>query len=217
MGLRFIKSISLLACLASSFAVAQMANPSPDIHEIVSRMMFAQQENKAHLRAFTMKRDYQILDKQHDRKAQVIASITVVPSGQEQHKIESNSGSTIWQKILREVLAKEGESPEDQRRTEISPENYDFRMIGNQMLEGRDCYLLALIPKWQDRDLVRGQVWVDAETYKILRIEGDATKSPSWWVLDMHILLAYGEVDGMWMRTSTRAVANVRFKGKYVM
>ena len=77
--------------------------------------------------------------------------------------------------------------------------------------------LLALIPKWQDRDLVRGQVWVDAETYNIPRIEGDATKSPSWWVLDLHILMAYGEVDGMWVRTFTHAVANVRFKGKYVM
>src|SRR5258708_5974075 len=217
MFFRLIKLICLLVCIAPVFGAAQAASSSLDIHGIVERMMAAQQENKAHLRTFTVKRDYQVLDKQLERKAQVVASVTVIPPGQEQYKIESNSGGIIWQKILREVLAKESESPEDLRRTEISPENYDFRLIGDQMLEGRRCYLLALIPKWLDRDLVRGQVWVDAETYNIPRIEGDATKSPSWWVLNMHILMAYGEVDGMWVRTFTHAVANVRFKGKYVM
>jgi len=206
-----------LVCAAPVFAVAQTASTSLDVHQIVERMMAEQQKNKAHLRTFIVKRDYQVLDKQLERKAQVVARVTVVPPGQEQYKIESNSGGLIWQKILREVLAKESESAEEQRRTEISPQNYEFRLIGEQMLEGRRCYLLALIPKWQDRDLVRGQVWVDAETYNIPRIEGDATKSPSWWVLDLHILMAYGEVDGMWVRTFTHAVANVRFKGKYVM
>lgn len=217
MFFRFMNLICLLICLAPVLVVAQTASPSADVHQIVERMMAVQQENKAHLRTFTVKRDYQVLDKQMERKAQVVASVTVVPPGREQYKIESNSGGVIWQKILRDVLAKEGESPEDQRRTEISPENYDFRLTGEQLLEGRRCYLLALIPKVQDRDLVRGQIWVDTETYNIPRIEGDATKSPSWWVLDLHILMAYGEVDGMWVRKFTHAVANVRFKGRYVM
>jgi len=29
--------------------------------------------------------------------------------------------------------------------------------------------------------------------------------------------MSFTEVDGMWLRTFTHAVANVRFKGKYVM
>ncbi len=217
MFLRFINLICLLICIAPFFVAAQTVGSSADVHQIVKRMMAAQQENRARLHTFTVKRDYQVLDKQMERKAQVVANVTVVPPGQEQSKIESNSGGMIWQKILRDVMAKESESPEDQRRTEISPENYDFRLTGEQILEGRRCYLLALIPKVQDRDLVRGQAWVDEETYNIPRIEGDATKSPSWWVLDLHILMAYGEVDGMWVRKFTHAVANVRFKGKYVM
>jgi hypothetical protein len=33
----------------------------------------------------------------------------------------------------------------------------------------------------------------------------------------LYILMSYAEVDGMWLRTFTRAVADVRFKGKYEM
>jgi len=33
----------------------------------------------------------------------------------------------------------------------------------------------------------------------------------------LHILMSFSEVDGMWLRTFTQAVANVRFKGRYEM
>jgi hypothetical protein len=33
----------------------------------------------------------------------------------------------------------------------------------------------------------------------------------------VHLLMSYADVDGMWLRTFTYAVANVRFKGKYEM
>jgi hypothetical protein len=42
-------------------------------------------------------------------------------------------------------------------------------------------------------------------------------KSPSWWIRDLHILMSFASVDGMWLHTFTYAVADVRFKGKYVV
>ncbi len=58
---------------------------------------------------------------------------------------------------------------------------------------------------------------MDAASYNIVRIEGRPAKTPSWWIRDLYILMSFAEVDGMWLRTFTHAVANVRFKGKYVM
>ena len=73
-------------------------------------------------------------------------------------------------------------------------------------------------PRHEDKDLLRGQVLrVDAENFNIRKVEGNPSKSPSWWIRDLHILMSFSEVDGMWLRTFTQAVANVRFKGKFEM
>ena len=180
-------------------------------------MMAVRQENSARARAYTVKRDYQLLDKEAQPKAQVVANITVLPPDSKQYNIESSSGG-MGEKVLRDILARETESsPQKAERKEISPENYDFQLQGEEMLEGRNCYVIALNPKRDEKELIRGKVWVDAVTYNIHRIEGHPVKSPSWWIRDLHILMSFANVDGMWLHTFTHAVADVRFKGKYVM
>lgn len=214
-----LSKIALLVCVAAVCAGAQApANvaTAPDLNTIVSRMMVAQQRNKEQARAITVKRDYQLLDRQQEQKAQLVAHITYMPPDQKQYRIESSYGG-IGEKILRDVLDKETEQPKDPERKELSTQNYDFQLLGSESLEGRPCYVLAINPKRGDKDLIRGRVWVDSATYNIRRIEGNPAKNPSWWIHDLYILMRFAEVDGMWLRTFTYAVANVRFKGKYEM
>jgi len=85
------------------------------------------------------------------------------------------------------------------------------------MLEGKRCFILGMEPRREEKDLLRGRIWVDAENYNIRRVEGSPAKNPSWWIHDIDILMSFADVDGMWLRTFTHAVANVRFKGKYIM
>ena len=207
--------LAALICLLAAVAVAQ-ANATPDSRTIVDRMLRAQQENKAKVRPFTVKRDYQLLDKQAQQKAQVVANITVLPPDSKQYNIESSSGG-MGEKVLRDVLSKETESPRDAQRKELSLENYDFQLLGEETLDGQRCFLLSMNPRREEKDLLRGKLWVDAETYNIRRVEGTPAKNPSWWLHNLHILMSFAEVDGMWLRTFTHAVADVRFKGKYVM
>ena len=178
--------------------------------------MAAQQHNREQARPITVKRDYQLLDKSQEEKAQVVAHITYMPPDQKQYRIESSHGG-LGEKILRDVLEKETETSKNPDRKELSTQNYDFKLLGTQPIDGRTCYLVALNPKRDDKDLIRGQMWIDAETYNIRRLAGNPAKNPSWWIRDLYILMSFAEVDGMWLRTFTRAVANVRFKGKYEM
>lgn len=180
-------------------------------------MSAAQQENKARLRPFTVKRGYFLLDKKDQPKGEVVANITLLPPDNKQYSIESASGGGMAEKVLRDILTKETEPPKDAQKKELSAENYDFKLLGEETLDGRRCYLLGLNPRREEKDLIRGQIWVDAENYNIHRIAGSPVKSPSWWIHDLQILISFTEVDGMWLRTFTHAVANVRFKGKYVM
>jgi len=214
MVLRF----TYLACFLSllTATAGAQANPAPDVNAIVSRMVAAHQENQARVRPFTVKRGYLLLDKKEQDQAQVVANITVLPPNHKQYSIESSSGG-MGEKVLRDVLIKETEPPKDAQKKEISPDNYNFQLLGQDTVDERRCYLLSLNPKREDKDLIRGKIWVDAASYNIVRIEGSPAKTPSWWIRDLYIFMSYAEVDGMWLRTFTHAVANVRFKGKYTM
>lgn len=204
-----------LVCLLAVIARAQAAG-APGTQNIVDRMLRVQQENKARVRPFTVKRGYLLLDKQDQQKAQVVANISILPPDSKQYNIESSSGG-MGEKVLRDVLSKETESPRDAQRKELSLENYDFQLLGEDTIDGRRCFLLSLNPRREEKDLLRGKIWVDAESFNIRRVEGTPAKNPSWWIHDLHILMSFAEVDGMWLRTFTHAVANVRFKGRYVM
>jgi len=214
--LRF-KHIGWMVCLLATLAGAQASAPSADVNGVVQRMMAAQRENKARLHPFTVKRGYLLMDKKDQTKGEVVAHITLLPPDSKQYWIESSSGGGVGEKVLRDIVSKETEPARDAGKKELSPENYDFQLLGEETIEGRRCYLLSLNPRRDDKDLIRGKMWVDAANYNVRRLEGSPVKSPSWWVHDIYILMNFTEVDGMWLRTFTHAVANVRFKGKFVM
>jgi hypothetical protein len=204
-----IASFIGLMCLA-----VVSAAQSPDLSSIVSRMVVAEHDNTLH--AYTVKRDYRLLDKQMEPKAQVVANITFVPPDLRQYEIESAQGG-IFEKIVRDILARETEPVTDLKHKEVSPANYEFHLLGTATMDGRACYVLSIAPRRNEKYLIRGKIWVDAETYRIRRAEGQPAKSPSWWLHDVYILMLFAEVDGMWLRTFTHATANVRFKGRYEM
>ena len=62
-----------------------------------------------------------------------------------------------------------------------------------------------------------GQIWVDANTFRIRRIEGVPIKSPSLWIKDIHITVQFALLNGMWMPVSFDAIATVRFLGQYTL
>jgi hypothetical protein len=197
-------------------ASAQQAQNQPEISAILSRMAAAQRQNAARARAFTVTRDYQLLDKGMESKAQIVADITFVPPNQKEYEIQSSYGG-FGERVLRDILNHETEPPRNPERKELSTDNYNFQLLGTENLDGRQCYVLGLNPKREDKELIRGKAWVDAGTYNIRRIEGSPAKSPSWWVHDVYLLMSFADVNGMWLRTFTHAVANVRFKGRYEM
>jgi hypothetical protein len=217
-------NIALLVCVAASFAEAQLPATatatagSPDLQTIVSRMMRAQEQNRVSSRAITVRRDYQLLDKGNEQKARVIANVTYLPPDHRQYEVESSHGG-MGEKVLRDVLDHETEkkNARDTARQEFSPDNYSFSLAGSEEIDGRKCFVLQMDPRHDDKDLLRGRVWIDAGNFNIRRIEGNPSKSPSWWIRDLHILMSFSEVDGMWLRTFTHAVANVRFKGRFEM
>jgi uncharacterized membrane protein YeaQ/YmgE (transglycosylase-associated protein family) len=199
-------------------APAQTGSTVPNVEAIVARMAQARAENRARSRPYTVTREYKLYGKERQAaKSQVVADVTFVPPDSKKYTIQQINGSGLGKMIIGRMLKREAEFTKDYGTTDISPDNYDFRFIREEEVSGQRCYVLEMLPRRKDKNLLRGNIWVDANTYLLRRTEGQPAKTPSWWVQDVRIALRYGDVGGMWLQTASEATARVRILGPCTM
>lgn len=209
-----------LVAAATMAAAQQISAPGIgiDLGALLDHMESAQAMNHAQYRPYTVVRDYKFFGSDPAKiSTQVTAQVNFQPPTTKNFSIEQAVGNRTEENIVRRTLEHETDLTRDESATELSRRNYNFEFAGTDKMNGQDCYLLRINPKRNDKDLVRGQIWVDSSTYLIRRIAGQLVKNPSWWIKDVHVTLDYNNVSGMWLHTATQAVADVRFLGRHSM
>ena len=93
----------------------------------------------------------------------------------------------------------------------------DFLFRREENLDNQNCYVLQLLPRRNEKNLLNGNIWVDANTYLVRRAEGKLAKTPSWWVRDIWVALFYADVGGMWLQTASEGTAMIRIFGPYTI
>jgi Outer membrane lipoprotein-sorting protein len=205
-------------CIGCMGSVQAQSTSLPTVETILTRMAQARTENRTHLRPYRITREYKLFGKETQAtKAEIIADVSFIPPDVKHYAIRQANGMGLGEKIVRQMLDHETDIVKDYGSTDLTPENYDFRLIREEPLDGQDCYVLEMLPKRKGKTLLRGQIWVDATTYQLRRTDGEPGKAPSWWLRDSRIVLVYGDVGGMWLQTSAESTANVRFVGPYTM
>lgn len=199
-------------------ALAQAGSPLPSVETIVARMAQARSDNQARFRAYVVTRDYKLFGKERQKtKFQAIADVTFVPPDSKKYAIQHADGSRLGETIVRRMLASEASMAKDCASTDLSARNYDFRFIREEEVNGQRCYVLQLLPRRKEKALVCGNIWVDADTYLLHRIEGELAKAPSWWLRNVRVAFLYSNVGGMWLQTALEATATVRILGPYTI
>jgi hypothetical protein len=77
-----------------------------------------------------------------------------------------------------------------------------------QMMDGRECYAIALTPRRVSPYLFTGTLWVDAKDFSVVQLEGVAAKSHSFLTGPSQVLRQYANVEGFPMATHARAVSD---------
>lgn len=203
--------------LAALPGLAATADPAPEVAEIVSRMEQAQALSHAEQQPYALTRDYQFFSNASGKPAsEVVARVDFQPPNTKTFTVQKAQGSGQGEKIIRKVLEHEKAAAQDDSN-DISRKNYDFKFLRKDEIRERPCYVLQLIPKHPDKTKIQGELWVDANTYLIHRIDGELAKSPSWWVKDVHVTLEFSSMAGMWLQTAMHAVANLHFLGQHIL
>jgi hypothetical protein len=85
------------------------------------------------------------------------------------------------------------------------------------MPDGRTCYVLGVRPKQDTKFLYRGKIWVDAQDFAVVQMQGEPARSPSFWIKDTQIDSNWEKVGGFWFIGHNRSVSHIRMGGSAIL
>jgi len=209
----------LLIALLCSMGVGQQTAPagSMPLEAIIQAMQKAQAATSPKA-AYQVIREYRLFGAQDSKaNSQVVAEVNFRPPASKDYRIQSSSGSSRGEQLVRRVLDRETDTTANKAGSAISTGNYDFDYLGEATLDGQACYVLGLKPKRKEKDLISGEVWIDKHSFLIRQIKGEMEKNPSWWLKQVHIKLVFADLQGIWVQTNMEAVADVRIVGTHTL
>ena len=211
--------ILLALCLGAALVVPALAQTSGQLtlQDIVSRMQTAEAAEESRP-GYSLLREYSLSGADPNAAtSQVLAEVDYTPPSSKQYTIRKVEGNDSGARIVRRVLDHEAHMAKDSVRSDFCAGNYDFALLGQETLNGRQVYVLQLSPKHSTIELLRGKAWVDADNFLVVKVDGEPAKNPSWWVKDLRIVIDYGRADGVWLPLATRATANLRLLGTHTL
>jgi len=209
--------LTLLLTNGKTVAADLSSAPSshPDIATLVRRIIEAQLDNHERAKPYSVTREYKLFGSDSNRpRTEVLAQINFLPPNVKSYGIDQSTGG-MGEKVVRRILDHEVDATRDPKLMMINDANYEFAFAGSGSIGRVPCYKLEITPKRERKELLNAVIWVDKDSYRILRIEGEPSKSPSFWVKDVHVVLQFAEVAGMWLQTTTEAMARMRLGGEY--
>lgn len=207
---------SLLLLFAIGMAAQDSSSQLPSANEVVAKMLEHDNQRKAALHGYTAARRYLLENSRHHKRAEMLVAVRCLENGSKQFQTLSVTGwGTARNHVFPKLLESESEAslPEFRERSRITAENYSFEMVGRDYINGRPAYVIAIAPKTPEKYLVQGRIWVDADEYAIVRIEGKPAKSPSFWIKSVQFVHTYQKSGLFWFPASDRSVTDARIIG----
>jgi hypothetical protein len=211
-----LASVQVLAWMTvgTSFAFANsLPANSLTTDDVVTRMLEAEEKKAAATQCYTGTRRYHIRNDRFGQQAEMLVEVIAKPGGKQFRVLSSSGAESMHRRVFDKLLKGETEASREQASNRIDRTNYDFALAGQETLRGRRTYVLELRPKEKKKYLVEGKIWVDAQDFQVVRLEGRPAASLSFWVGRPQLTFDYDKVDGHWMTTRNRTFAKSRLMG----
>jgi hypothetical protein len=193
-----MKLACAISCVLAVVAWPATAGDSipfaPTAEDVVRRMVEMDKLRASALRGYVSERRYIAGNEKFAKHAEVAVRESFVPPDQKDLKIVSEAGSpVIRRKVIDKLIEAELDavSQDNGDQTHIAPQNYTFRLTGMEEVDGSSCFVLEVIPRIAKKHLMRGQIWVDANDFAIVRMEGSPAKNPSIWTHKVRFVRRY--------------------------
>jgi outer membrane lipoprotein-sorting protein len=224
-NLALLTALLLIGLGSSQLARAQSNPPVTrpqsvlSADEVVNRLVQRNLERARTLNAYQGTRIYRL--EYHGfpsaRNAEMIVDVKFRSPGTKEFAIKSETGSRlIIDRVFHKLLQSEKEAltEENQASVALNRENYRFAMTGYENAPTGWCYVLSVEPLTRNKLLYRGQIWVDAKDFAVVRIEATPAKNPSFWTKETKIAQVYAKVGDFWLPISNQSSSLIRLGGQ---
>jgi hypothetical protein len=106
---------------------------------------------------------------------------------------------------------------DDTSLTALSTANYKFSFKGTGPMEGHLVHVYQVKPRKKRVGLFKGRIYLDAHTGSLVRVEGTAVKSPSFFVKKLEFLQDYADIGSFTFPVHTHSEAKARIVGRTVV
>jgi hypothetical protein len=201
-----------------SNAVNQHARRQLNAEQVVENLVRMNLERAQALQAYRSTRVYRLEYKGFPggRTAEMVVAVKYHAPATKEFEIVSATGSKVLiDRVFKKLLQGEKDAfeAENQERIAINQKNYEFTLIGYEDGPSRPAYVLSVKPRTKNKYLFRGDIWVDAEYFAVVRIQGEPAKTPSFWIKDTKIETLYMNVNDFWLPAHNHSVTAVRLGG----
>jgi len=191
--------------------------------QISHRLAVRNAERAQHLRNFESQRQYTLdyTGFPSSRSAEMNVKVQYHAPGIKTFTVLSEAGSRlILTHVFHKLLESEQESSSDAKNRDgvaLTSENYRFSLRGCEVDTGRSLYVLEVEPLRDSKFLYRGTIWVDAQDFAVIRIEGEPARNPSFWTKRSVIRHQYQKIGEFYLPALNETVSDVRLGGKAVL
>lgn len=183
---------------------------------VVTKMMEADDQRRTRLPEHTSMRRYRLHNTRFGTRAAMTVRMSYRNGRKEFQVLEESGPGPVRSKVFHRMLESETEANTGTERdaTRISPQNYTFRLLNPEVLDGRKCFVLDAAPKTKNKFLFQGKVWVDAQDWAVAKIEASPAQKPSFWVSRTTFVHRYGKFGDFWLALSNDSTSEVKVFGK---
>jgi hypothetical protein len=188
--------------------------------QIVDELLAHNALRAATLVNYTAFRTYQVVDLKGKVHAEEIGQMEYRAPDQKRFVVTSEKGSALVRRLaLNALIASEIETTAGKQHHDsaISPTNYTLDLLGEQQVGPYHCFVARAVPKRSDKYLFEGKVWIDAEDYAVVRIDGHPAKKLSFWIQRADFVRQYQKIDNFWLPQRDITFVDVRLYGKKVL
>jgi outer membrane lipoprotein-sorting protein len=221
--LRTGKKSMLAALVMAGLGTAVLASQQNDSASVIQLSDAAVKARVDHVAAYTVTEHYVVYrgsDETHPAAEMTVRTDYRKESGKN-YTILSESGSGFLRThVLHTILENEKliNQPGTREHLWLTSANYLMQLKpGVKILDGRNCVGLAVTPRSKAANMIEGTLWVDAKDGTLVRMEGNATQSPSIFTGPAHLMRDYVNVNGYSMATQARAVSESFLLGRTVI
>ena len=193
---------------------------NPTANEIVQRMLAENELRNKRLQRYSVTRTYQLRNLEGIVAAQDIVHMEYRAPGVKTFEKSSEKGSGIVRHLVFDRLMdseSESASGKERRDSALTPENYEFRFLGEEDLGAYHCFVLQAVPKRKDKYLFEGRIWIESHDFGIAKIDGRPANKISFWINRVEFVRQYQKVDEFWLPLRDETQVDVKLYGRKIL